>query len=337
MKKKRNSNIELLRLLCVVGIVSMHVFGLYKKDDLVMTGGTCTLFNNAICNFGTSVFMLISGYYGLSFKKEKLFSLWNLTLFWSIVLIGVNDDFSAKYLAKSIFPILTGKYWFITAYIIIYCLSSYIEELITRLSKRQFLQMLAILLFFFYVAPTFLIFDILHDSGKGVVNLFIIYLVGRYIALFGYPEKIYGFKWCWLFFIIIFFVFFINLSLTFVSGVLFQKLSRDNSIFTLFEAVAVLCMVLQMEPHTSRRINNMAGYVFPIYVIHSALIPRFIHIPESTHSFLYPMIWANALTISLICVGLEFVRRLILDKPFRLLVNKEIRLTEMITQHLKRV
>jgi len=195
--------------------------------------------------------------------------------------------------------------------------------------------MLAIFLLFFYIAPTFLLLDILHDSGKGIVNLFVAYLVGRYIALHGFPHKICGLKWFWGLIIVIVSIIFINLAVTLASGTLFQKMSRDNSIFTLLEAVAVLCTILQMKPRTIKWVNNLASYVFPIYVIHYALIPRLVIIPDSTHNILYLMIWANAISISLISIGLELIRRLIFKKSFSLLIQLEVKLTNRCIKHLQ--
>lgn len=185
----RNSNIELLRLVCIVMIVSMHVFGCYN-DGLSTLGWAALSVNNAVGNLGVTLFMLISGWYGIRLRAEKLLSLWNITLFWSLALIAVDVDHSAKNLVRSVFPVFTGKYWFLTVYIIISCLSPYIERLIVQLSRRQFQQLIALLLLFFVVAPTFVILEIMRDSGKGVMNMLTVYLIGRYMALYGLPTRL---------------------------------------------------------------------------------------------------------------------------------------------------
>lgn len=187
----RNSNVELLRLLCIVMIVSMHVFGRYN-DNLSVWGWAALSVNNAVGNLGVTIFMLISGWYGIRLRTEKLLNLWNITLFWSLALIAVDVDHSAKNLVRSVFPVFTGKYWFLTVYIVISCLSPYIERLIAQLSRRQFQQLIAVLLLFFVVAPTFVILEIMHDSGKGVMNMLTVYLIGRYMARYGLPTRLKG-------------------------------------------------------------------------------------------------------------------------------------------------
>ena len=177
--KTRNSNIELLRLLCIVMIISMHIFGLHK-DNLGTAGIAALSFNNAVCNMGVSIFILISGYYGIRFKADKLIDLVNIALFWSLALFAMDLDHSAKNVVRSIFPVFTGKYWFLTVYIIISCLAPYIDKMISQITKRQFMALIVVLGMFFVVAPSLLMLEIMHDSGKGVMNMLLVYLIGRY-------------------------------------------------------------------------------------------------------------------------------------------------------------
>lgn len=189
--KSRNSNIESLRLLCMVMIISMHIFGLYN-DHLGTAGLAALSFNNAVCNMGVSVFMLISGYYGIQYKPAKLLSLMNIALFWSVVLLIFDVDHTAKNVVKSVFPVFTAKYWFLTAYIVIAFLAPYIDKIVSLITQRQFLMLITILCIFFVLSPSFLMLEIMHDSGKGVINMLLVYLIGRYMAIYGIPRCLTG-------------------------------------------------------------------------------------------------------------------------------------------------
>ena len=61
----RKSGIELLRILCMFGIVYMHTFGSMLET---VHGGNMALavFENALFNCGVSCFVLISGYFGIN-------------------------------------------------------------------------------------------------------------------------------------------------------------------------------------------------------------------------------------------------------------------------------
>lgn len=74
--KKRDSNIESLRLVCMMLIVVHHrlVYGLYDVPFVLEGQGDCSSLSgsaiilNSFCYIGVNVFILISGYYGIKFK-----------------------------------------------------------------------------------------------------------------------------------------------------------------------------------------------------------------------------------------------------------------------------
>lgn len=319
----RNSNVELLRLLCIVMIVSMHVFGRYN-DNLSVWGWAALSVNNAVGNLGVTIFMLISGWYGIRLRTEKLLNLWNITLFWSLALIAVDVDHSAKNLVRSVFPVFTGKYWFLTVYIVISCLSPYVERLIAQLSRRQFQQLIAVLLLFFVVAPTFVILEIMHDSGKGVMNMLTVYLIGRYMARYGLPTRLKGICGGGTLLLILLFVAAVGFGVSCLAGTTYQPLARDNSIFMLSGAVIAFCTVVQLKPRTVGWINRLATYVFPIYIIHLSLFEGYTYIPQSLHCVLWLMVWLNAVALSAVSAGLEWSRRRLLSGLFAWVQRKEL-------------
>ena len=190
----RNSNIEILRIICILMIVSMHVFGEFQ-NQLRLSGIAALSINNAICNLGVSVFMLISGFYGIKFNSQKIFRLWNITLFWSLIFCFLRAEYSPKEVVSSAFPIFTGKYWFLTDYIIICFLAPYIEQLTQGMNQARFKVLLAILLVFFVLAPSFLLLEIMRDTGKGLINMLLLYLVGRYISKYELHKDLTRKRW----------------------------------------------------------------------------------------------------------------------------------------------
>lgn len=331
--KARNSNIELLRLLCIVMIISMHVFGLFK-DHLDITDYAALSFNNAICNLGVSIFMLISGYYGIRYKTEKLLSLWNIALFWSLALIFVDTDHSAKHLIRSVFPVFTNKYWFLTSSVIIFCLAPYIEKLISVITQQQFRRLIVIMLLFFVIAPSFLMLEIMRDSGKGVMNMLTVYLLGRYCSIYGLPKRLSGVSGGGVLFIVIMVITVMDLAVTLKAGTLFQMLARDNCILILLGAITVFTIVMKLKPHTMGWLNHLASYVFPVYVIHGALLTRLVYVPENTYSILYLMVWANTITITMTAIVMESVRRMFLNKPFLWLLGQELKAVETVKKKI---
>lgn len=123
----------------------------------------------------------------ITLKRDKLFSLWCIVIFYSLadaaVSYSIGTPLTLSELFKSIFPTITGKYWFFTTYMLLAIFSPYINKIPQILPQKQFKNLLLLLIAVFYFFPTFFYFGINKDNGKGPVCMFIVYLIGRYIAL----------------------------------------------------------------------------------------------------------------------------------------------------------
>lgn len=187
--KQRNSTIELLRVLCILMIVFMHLVGIWWDFCDNLFDKEFIIFVNSLCNCAVTIFMLISGYYGIRFNLKKIIRFEMMVLFYSILFILVQycliGGVGAKEMVSSVFPLLTSKYWFYTAYVIIFFVSPYIHQLVNLLSKKQFKNLIGILLFFYVLSPTIIQLGVVNDSGKGVYNMFLVYLIGQYIGIYG--------------------------------------------------------------------------------------------------------------------------------------------------------
>ena len=82
MSKDRSSNFELLRLLCIFGILMMHTFG--GIDTSVSFFNTeIHVLVNSIFNMGVTCFILLSGYFGIRFDFKKLIRLDLMIIFFT--------------------------------------------------------------------------------------------------------------------------------------------------------------------------------------------------------------------------------------------------------------
>ena len=83
MSKDRSSNFELLRLLCIFGILMMHTFG--GIDTSVSFFNTeIHVLVNSVFNMGVTCFILLSGYFGIRFDFKKLIRLDLMIIFFTI-------------------------------------------------------------------------------------------------------------------------------------------------------------------------------------------------------------------------------------------------------------
>ena len=145
----RNSNIELLRILCMLMIVSEHLASYHNKgaidnQDLVYTD----IIRN-FCTCSVNTFVLISGFLGIRFKLPRLLDICNKAWFYSvfglILSIGVGVHiFAPRTDFLDFFPVFSRRYWFITVYVVLYLLSPFINIFVDSLSKEKLFKFLVL-------------------------------------------------------------------------------------------------------------------------------------------------------------------------------------------------
>ena len=197
MKKDRKSNIELLRIVSMFMIVFSHVTweGRFSYPKSNILHNTIIQFPWLFGQIGVIVFTLISAYF-LSKKKEvnvkSISKLAKITWFWSIlalmiaIIMGKNGLLNLKIIINLLFPILRGTYWYVTAYIAMYLLMPYLNIVIDKLNKRNYIVFLTLLLVICSVIPTFTgvtALDSANNSGS-VYSLIVIYFIGGFIRKF---------------------------------------------------------------------------------------------------------------------------------------------------------
>ena len=90
LEKQRNSTIELLRILCILMIVFMHLVGIWWDYCDNLFDKEFVIFVNSLCNCAVTIFMLISGYYGIRFNLRKIVQFEMMVIFYSIGKICVS-------------------------------------------------------------------------------------------------------------------------------------------------------------------------------------------------------------------------------------------------------
>lgn len=231
--KTRNSSIELLRIICIFGIISMHTFRDFASSctGINLIYGT---FINSVFNMGVTIFMLITGYFGAKPSAKKIISLEMMIWFYSFAGLMISSicysGFSIIEFFKACLPISTKKYWYMSVYMVIICLSGYLNKITEKLCKKDMQVLLAILIAFFYIMPTFTYFQIMEDSGKGLANMLTVYLLGRYVHKY-HDEIRSAMKTLIVAFAAIFIIFTVNLTASYVTvnGVgIRSPWARDN-------------------------------------------------------------------------------------------------------------
>lgn len=246
----------------------MHTYGVFYGTSAGINLVYGVLINS-LFNTGVSIFMLISGYFGINNSFRKYFHLEMEVLFYSIfstvIVIGIQNSWELKDIVKACFPIASGKYWYLTSYVLLIVFSKYIDKAPEKLSQKEFEKLLLLLFFVFSIVPTIIQFHVMNDGGKGFANMLLIYYIGRYIKLYWDREyKCTKFLAVGTGAAILGFV--LNLALTMMRGGkgIYAPFARDCSSIIIVVSVSIFLVFKQLKMQ-SEIINRIASHVIAVY------------------------------------------------------------------------
>lgn len=200
-RAKRQANFELLRIVAMYMVVVMHY--LSNSIETVPVGGSVQGMDvvyallESLCIVAVNVYVLISGYFlsVSAFSWKRVLKVIGQTLFYTVLippvlaLFGVlsfSEVFNIYHIWNSIFPVQSGQYWFVTAYVVLMLFAPALNIAIEKLAQKKFLQMLGALLLFFSVGKTLSPLQFAADRyGYDFGWFMVLYLTGGYIRRFG--------------------------------------------------------------------------------------------------------------------------------------------------------
>ncbi len=338
MKKERNSNIELLRIISMFLIVLSHytVHNGINNYGLPIGINRFILEISALGNIGTITFILISGYFLIqakNIKLEKILKLIIQIVFYSIIiyimLVLLNKkEFSIIDFVKNCLPITFKRYWFASVYFILYMFTPFINKFLNNLSKNEYSKFIIINLIIFSILNTFTGQDY---YGNELIQFIIFYSIGGYISK--YPNNKINDNSTKLFFlsIIVLIISVIGLDLL---GKPFSNHStyflKRTSFLTILVSTSMLCIFSKKKRFNNNVINKISSCTFAIYLI-------------SDNPHIRPILWNEIfqnqkyvlskylmihmvlaiLSIMIVCTAIELIRKALIEKPlFRIFKEK---------------
>ena len=343
--KTRQSNIELLRILTICGVVVLHYNGNFAFKHVAQGSvkQQILLALEVLFICAVNLFVLITGYFSCTSNSRRAIK--PLELLVQVVLLG-----AAKYLASAA---LSGAFslgglvgamipnnYFVFLYVTLYLVSPYINVLLDKLSEKQFGILVGLCLLLFSVWPTALDFVYAKTGmnftgmyttntggsqmGYSILNFVLMYLLGAYL------RRCEDKQWkTWT----------LALSAVACVGALFvwqmvdaQTARSYANPFVIATAVLVFCIFRRISLQ-SRVVNALAKGAFTCFLLHDALLPL-MGIPRAVAAHPVVMIGHILVTapmIFLICWAVWKVYDLVTAPVFRWLGKKLSRLDELLS------
>ena len=341
--KERNSKFELLRIILSFCIVLTHIppFVLtftYNEPGLIFINSLFASLLRGFGKFGVNTFILISGYFlftTFSFKSKKVIAVYLKMFFLAIILssiyflIGINPINNANIF--KMFTPLSSLYWpFMTSYLVIMLIYSFLNKFLMRLNKTNHILVTAILLLF-------LMFVRLSDANLlfNQIPLFIaLYFVGAHIRRFD-PLKNIKPVYLFITFALLYLVIaFINLYPFVGDGIhndsrtWFSHIMLGNTLYTSLASIILSIIFFiafkNMKDFSSKKINWLAKGTLGTFMIHSYSWPgvRDWKAIGDTSKYLIPIWLGVGIFVFLVAYLVDLIYRETIERGTNALLNK---------------
>lgn len=354
MKKLRNSNFELLRIISMLFIILYHIIVHGHVIENCGNNGIklIVLFIEYLTLVHVNSFVLVSGYFQSEskFKSSKVWQLINSSWFYRIVIIVFLSSFGYLSLSKiqffkETFILDFYNYWFIKCYIILYCLSPFINKLINNLERGEYFRLILVLSVIFSIIPFITGGKAFENSGFTLYNFVYLYIIGGYLRKYSLKDC-YLFRRCskQLLQLILLFIFFASLAINICLLITANEIKSYNSFFyefaqniitmsslysnplVIIQSIAFFCL-FETFNIKSNIINKISSLTFGIYLIHDnnfirCSIYKLLKIDNGIiYSYKFIIyIFIVMLFIFIICAIIEFFRQLL----FTFISNRKI-------------
>lgn len=301
MAVKRQANFELLRIVAMLMIISLHYlvkggaavpFPFAAKENPV---GVLAWLIEAFCIVAVNCYVLLSGYFlkEAGWKPGRVCSLLCQVLFYSLfipvlfLLLGVVSAgaFGVYDWIGFVFPFGTEHYWFATAYLAMYLFAPFLTAGLDKMKKRDLQILLTVLLAFFSLEKTILPLRLATDRYGYDFGWFLCLLVlAGYIRIYGIPwlEKqshavgAYVLSCLLIWLLALFsntmganreaFVYYADMPYTYNH---LLCLAGAVSLFYVFKNLRI------KEGWLARMVRRFAPYTFGVYLLHEHILVRY--------------------------------------------------------------
>ena len=300
MSKQRDSGIELMRIIAMLMVVGLHalLYGDYLEavssyNGVIKDSAYLIRIIFAPC---VNMFVIISGYFmvtsSFDLKKtcKRTFSVYKIIFFYSVVLSvlvlilgpqyytvnGVTEN-PVNIIVRMFIPVSSSQWYFFTSYIFMCLLAPFLNIVLQKLTKRQYLFLILVIGFFLSICLTLACIKPLSDwihisyhealkEGKSVFWFLYIYTLGGYVRLHVKPQPKPRFRYLLIAAICAAIGF--TLYITAQKSLTYGRVYIDyvNPLIIIF-AVCMLLFFRDLHFH-SKIVNTIASATIGVYAIH---------------------------------------------------------------------
>lgn len=284
---KRNYGIDLLRIVSMVMIVTLHVIrqgGIFDAAQPGTPDYIVAWIIEALCIGAINLYAMISGFVGVNSKKArfyKLITMWLQVEFYCVISTIIvycvsKEPFDFARLINRLSPVSTETYWYFTSYFIMFFFTPFYNKLLSVLSSRQLKYLGVIIFVFSSLWPTVWQTDLMRvNRGYSFLWLSLLYVLGGIARKLELHKKVNGSVMTAIFILLL------------LTGACFRFVSEsfgwsiaDNNLLICYYSVNVVvgtfCLFLaaarmNIKRKTAKKvIKALSPLTFGVYIIHTS-------------------------------------------------------------------
>lgn len=187
--KSRQSNIELCRIASIILVLFVH--SAFAANGYPSELDKSTLWLISLESFsiiGVNVFIFISGYFSIKLKPRTIYTIVLTVAFYFLLLTVFSLAMGEPIESKNLL-FISNSHYFIIDYIGLALLSPILNKFAESASKKEFgIVLLSLVIYQVYFACITGVAGSEFDLGYSLMSFSIIYLIARYIKLYGVAE-----------------------------------------------------------------------------------------------------------------------------------------------------
>lgn len=338
---KRQSNIELLRLIAMLLVLIVHANLMPTASELTDSPFTSfwKIFIDELSCVCVNVFILISGWFGIKPTYKGLLNIIFQSIFCSLIVVSIALmlGFDGNYIYEYIKSFVIGEnYWFVSSYIVLYICAPILNAFIEHIERRSIIYFLI----FFFIVQTY--FDtILSIGGFGdgcsPLSFFGLYLLARFINR--YPTALLNGHWhtdllkyvgVSLISTLIIIGALLSKSDWIIGNIQYRFLKYSNPLI-IIAALYLMLAFTKIKIKNSATIQYLSISCFSIYLLHChpLIFSKYKNFMYSIYSaydgLLCIIIWVCGIfAIALSCILIDKIRLLLWNKIVKFIPQKNL-------------
>lgn len=285
IRKQRDSNIELYRIIVMLLIVMHHYVVNSGLHDVMSQQPTSlkSLYLYTIGAWGKTginCFVMITGYYMCKshITMRKFLKLFLQVLFYSVIITAIfiaagYEPYSITHMIREVNPVGSISTGFTSCYLMFFLLIPFMNVLIRNMSQRQHLRLVTVLLFIYTILGSIPKIQVIMNY----VSWFcVLYFIASYIRLYDFPYKNNVKFWGWSTLCLVLLAIASVVSISFLAELLgkgtdkvYFFMSDSNKPFPVLIGITSFLFFKEAKVPQSKFVNTVAASTFGVLLIHA--------------------------------------------------------------------